>query len=1662
MKKSSITLLWVLSAVAVIGSSDCANAVQVVWQSVQTISAGTDVDTVGSSVLATYYAPTTGTESVNGVTFTSSGGLSTTQGGVTASLSQNSSNPYAGTNTAAANLGQPDAANYTTMLNNAVWTSANSPLTLTLTGLTPGQQYRVQFWAADYRGYGNRTSDLTPGSSGNYPDLTLYYGPTTSLGGSTVVGTFTADSATQSFSLVSSVGTQFNAFQLRQVNPTIVTWQPPQPITSSTEVGISGSTVLATYYAPGAETKSVNGVTFTSSGGLSTTQGGVTAALSQNVVNLYTPTNSASGGYGGADAANYTDLMNNAAWTNAYSPLTLTLTGLTPGQQYRVQFWSADYRGYGSRASDLYTGANGYPDLSVYYGLNAPCGGSRVVGTFTAGSSTQSFTWNSSISPQLNAFQLEVVTPTLVAQPASIVAGAASRLSWSLPTATSISISPGGPVTGTGVIVTPSNTTTYTLTASTPSGVVTQTATVTVSAPPGRNVLPTILRFGASPLAITSGSATTLKWLVYNATNLAVYPIGDVMGNSNPFYGDLYGSVAVRPTATTTYVLVASNTNGNATATATVTVGTQNVIYGNLQGADLGINASLNGALPFPADTSDPTSAGANSVLNKDISQAPVEPTSSLLLAQIAMESGINARVHLAQDFSYVVVSNSQPLVPINYTLIQGEPGPWPVPPDAPVQQESLLTYWGDQILHIGSADKHMSVINRDTGKIYEGYYAFPPADGSTDHSWTYGSATWPGSGQVIDSGTALNAQQIYTKLNAIYGGYGINTGGSYIFPTVLRYDEASMGVIRHALWMNLGTAARQGTSLNPCGSPTTAMGPPWPASNATMLPNGARIRLKSSVVIPSGVCTETRAVLQALKTYGAMPIDTSYQISAPGTNDYAWGIQCAYDMRFPDSMGAELAAAVNINTDFEVVEMDPGLTIGSITTAWPAGNNNPVFGVNGQSQVTFNGTVQSVNGHPLVGMNALGEVNVALNITSGAAVNSLTFNNAGFTIEGDPLTLTSSTITAVTGLSSIYSVIAGSVGLTKAGAGTLDACAANTYTGPTVINSGTLRLQRAAGAAPTAVTIASAANLQLLGNLPISSLSGSGSVTMGSGTLTLGSDNATTTYAGSISDWGSGLIKVGTGKLTLSGSNTYVGPTTVSGGWLALQTYNSSSAYSIASGATLEFNVATGTRDLPTATFSGTGTLVKSGTGLLQWGGGAATFALGAGSLIDIQGGTFTAGSNGNEVWTNNLSSLNIAAGATFNAVEAFVRVDALTGSGTCQGGYLGTEFITVGLNNGSGTFSGVLANFWAAFGLVKTGTGTQILTGQNTCTGTTTVSAGTLQLGDGTSGHDGSLAGASLVNNSGLVFKLFGSSTYGGVISGTGSLTKSGSGTLTLPKTSTYTGATSVSASRLVVSGTVANTASVTVSAGAEIDVTGKLYATGNIINSGTLVFSGTSPQFGAGGTITNNGVIINNSPSLTLPTIVNNGTILSVPPSPWQKLDIGTVGITGSATYLTGTYTVMGGGAGITSSSDAFCYTYQTSSSDCSVVARVASITNTNASAKGGVMIRSTTAANSMEAGVWVTPSSGIIFTYRKTTGATTSTSASTGKTAPYWVKITRTGNSFAGYYSTNGTSWTQLGTTQTISMGTSATIGLGVTSNVAGTLCTSKIDNVTATP
>lgn len=182
----------------------------------------------------------------------------------------------------------------------------------------------------------------------------------------------------------------------------------------------------------------------------------------------------------------------------------------------------------------------------------------------------------------------------------------------------------------------------------------------------------------------------------------------------------------------------------------------------------------------------------------------------------------------------------------------------------------------------------------------------------------------------------------------------------------------------------------------------------------------------------------------------------------------------------------------------------------------------------------------------------------------------------------------------------------------------------------------------------------------------------------------------------------------------------------------------------------------------------------------------------------------------------------------------------------------------------------------------------------------------------------------------------------------------------------------------------------------------------------------------------------------------------------PSPWATADIGAVAAAGNASYADNTYTVVGSGADIAGHRDEFRYVYQAGSGDCSVVSRVASVQNTNSSAKAGVMIRESTAANSAFAAIYITPGVGVSFQRRTTAGANTASDAVAGVTAPSWVKITRTGDNFAGYYSSDGMNWTQVGSTTAITMATAVSIGLAVTSHLDGTLCTSTMDSVTATP
>ncbi len=174
-------------------------------------------------------------------------------------------------------------------------------------------------------------------------------------------------------------------------------------------------------------------------------------------------------------------------------------------------------------------------------------------------------------------------------------------------------------------------------------------------------------------------------------------------------------------------------------------------------------------------------------------------------------------------------------------------------------------------------------------------------------------------------------------------------------------------------------------------------------------------------------------------------------------------------------------------------------------------------------------------------------------------------------------------------------------------------------------------------------------------------------------------------------------------------------------------------------------------------------------------------------------------------------------------------------------------------------------------------------------------------------------------------------------------------------------------------------------------------------------------------------------------------------------WSDSDIGAVGAAGSATIYNGLFTINGAGADIWGNADAFHFVYQQVSGDCQITARVASVQNTNAWAKVGVMIRESLAAGSTYADAFVTPGNGAGFQYRQTTGGTCGSITGATTTAPYWVRLVRTGNVITAYQSGNGTTWAQIGS-ETYTMGTNVYIGLCDTSHSDPTICTGTIDNV----
>jgi hypothetical protein len=115
------------------------------------------------------------------------------------------------------------------------------------------------------------------------------------------------------------------------------------------------------------------------------------------------------------------------------------------------------------------------------------------------------------------------------------------------------------------------------------------------------------------------------------------------------------------------------------------------------------------------------------------------------------------------------------------------------------------------------------------------------------------------------------------------------------------------------------------------------------------------------------------------------------------------------------------------------------------------------------------------------------------------------------------------------------------------------------------------------------------------------------------------------------------------------------------------------------------------------------------------------------------------------------------------------------------------------------------------------------------------------------------------------------------------------------------------------------------------------------------------------------------------------------------------------------------------------------------------------NSSSWAKAGVMIRETLAAGSTHAMMVVTPGNGSVFQRRQTTGGQSVSTSGPNVTAPYWVRIVRSGNTFSASVSTDNMNWIPVGT-DTITMASNVFIGLAVTSHTSAASSTATFDNV----
>ncbi|CAN5810196.1 hypothetical protein BH24ACI5_BH24ACI5_02630 [soil metagenome] len=180
----------------------------------------------------------------------------------------------------------------------------------------------------------------------------------------------------------------------------------------------------------------------------------------------------------------------------------------------------------------------------------------------------------------------------------------------------------------------------------------------------------------------------------------------------------------------------------------------------------------------------------------------------------------------------------------------------------------------------------------------------------------------------------------------------------------------------------------------------------------------------------------------------------------------------------------------------------------------------------------------------------------------------------------------------------------------------------------------------------------------------------------------------------------------------------------------------------------------------------------------------------------------------------------------------------------------------------------------------------------------------------------------------------------------------------------------------------------------------------------------------------------------------------------PSPWSAADIGGPALPGSATFASGVLQVDAAGEDVWNESDEFHFVYQAVSGDIDVRARVDSMTAAHAWSKGGVMIRSSLAADAIHGFALVSAGKGVAFQRRHSTGGLSTHTAGPLVAASRWVRLVRAGASVTAYTSADGARWAVIGS-DTIALGATAYVGVAVTSHNTGMRTTASLSDLAVT-